>query len=401
MSRQNSPFYRLITAYFISTIGGWLYKLALPLLVYKMTCSAADMAGTFALTFLPFLIFSLFGGVIADRFQRKQVLIICDLLSCFFLVMITIVGEYFKSMPLLYIFVFLASSVAPIQHPSFQSFIPDIIDDKELAKANSLVSSSENFISIFAPILSGVLVSIIGAAETILVNSLCFLLSALLISTIKCFENSKKIEFSYSILDLFKEGFEYVWANPVLKYGSLLFIGSNFSINIFQANLMFYLVDILKSSTQIVGMVFSIIGTGALIGAFVAPFIIKKFESGHIIVFCTILAGFSSFLLILADNAIEVGVIWGGTMALGTVNMVTYFTLRQRSVPKYILGRAVSITRLISFSSIPIAAFLGGILITRSNIIIVIIICATIRLITGFLAMLSPLMRYRTCIEKV
>ncbi len=392
-SDRKNIFARLLTAWFISSIGDWLYKLALPLLVFEMTGSAVDMAGTFALTFLPFLIFSLAGGVIADRFQRRRVLIICDLSAFALLIALALAGDWLASMPLVYILVFLVASVTPIHHPSFQAFIPEIIAHDDLPKANALVSASDNIISIAAPILSGLIVAVIGPTQTIILNALSFLVSALLVGSIPFKVKEKTDAARRKIADTLREGFAYAWSQPVLKYGSLLFVGSNFAINVFQANLVFYLADILHASPPIIGLVFTQIGIGALIGSIAAPWLIKRFESGRIIVISTILARLFTFPLLWVRSPTMVGAVWALETAFGTINAVTYFTLRQRSVPKDILGRVVAVTRLVSFSSIPLASLIGGLLLAQTNITVIILVCACVRLATGMLATLSPLMR--------
>lgn len=388
---RKGAFVRLLTAYFISAVGDWLYKLALPLLVFQITGSAVQMAGTFALTFLPFLLISVFGGVIADRFQRKRVLIACDLSACLFLGLIAWSGGYLGSMPALYVFVFLAASVTPIHHPSFQAFIPEVVAEKDLAKANALVSGSENIISIGAPILTGLVVAAIGPTNTILLNALSFAVSGLLVWSVKV-ENPYQGEApGRPVLDTIKEGFASAWRYPVLKYGALLFVCSNFAINLFQANLVFYLADILDASAQMIGLVFGLTGLGAVLGAAVAPWLIKRFEAGMIIVTSTILAGLFTFPLLFVDHPVLIGLIWSSETAFGAVNMMTYFTYRQRSVPKHLLGRTVAITRLISFSGIPLGALLGGVLLEHTSIAVVIFLSGAIRLAGGIAAVFTPL----------
>jgi|GEM_PF-793177 len=394
-SDRRNIFARLLFAWFISLVGDWLYKLALPLLVFEMTGSAVDMAGAFALTFLPFLIFSLAGGVIADRFQRRRVLILCDLSAFVLLIALALAGGWLASMPMVYGLAFLVASVTPIHHPSFQAFIPEIVDHDDLPKANALVSGSDNIIAIAAPILSGLIIALIGPTQTIILNALSFLVSALLVSSIPFKAKEKVDAVRRKIADTLREGFSYAWSHPVLKYGSLLFVGSNFAINVFQANLIFYLTDILHASPRIIGLVFAEIGIGALVGSIIAPWFIRRFESGRIIVVSTILAGVFTFPLLWVRDPFMVGAIWALETTFGTVNAVTYFTLRQRSVPRDILGRAVAVTRLVSFSSIPLASLIGGILLERTDIVVVILVCACVRLMTGLLATLSPLMRRR------
>src|SRR5690349_3262656 len=74
-------YYLLLGGYFISSVGNWLYQLALPLLVYEITHSPLSMAVTYGLAYLPYVFFLPVGGVIADRVDRRRLLIFGDATS--------------------------------------------------------------------------------------------------------------------------------------------------------------------------------------------------------------------------------------------------------------------------------------------------------------------------------
>jgi MFS family permease len=143
----NATYRKFLSAYFLSSIGDWLYKLALPIFLYQKTGSAMVMAVTYGLTFLPFVLVTPFGGVIADRLSRKQMLVRGDTAS-FILTLLLGLLIFFHTTQfwLLYVLVFLISAVNSLYHPVFQSIIPEIVDKKNLSKANSFISSSENMI---------------------------------------------------------------------------------------------------------------------------------------------------------------------------------------------------------------------------------------------------------------
>src|SRR3990167_4186734 len=236
-------YYYLLSAYFISSIGDWLYKLAIPLLLYHMTHSPLTMAIAFALTFLPFVMVSPFGGVVADRFNRRSILIWGDFFSFIIILILAITTQFLgNTLWLIYLLVFLAAVVSPLYHPAFHSIIPAIVKPEQLSKANSLLSSADNFIMLLAPLLGGGLIAILGITKAIYFNAASFLLSAVLIALIPKLNSVIKKQASTvaSVLHDLKVGFQIAWSHPVLKYGSLLFIGSNFAINLFYANFMYY-----------------------------------------------------------------------------------------------------------------------------------------------------------------
>ncbi len=157
---------------------------------------------------------------------------------------------------------------------------------------------------------------------------------------------------------------------------------------------MFYLNQKLNLSASMIGGILGIIGFMSILGSLIAPYFIKRFHSGKIIAGATALGGILCFLLLATTNPILIAIIWGASMACSSVVIVTYFTMRQRAVSKDILGRAIATTPLLSFSSIPIAAVIGGVLVEEwLGMTMVILLCASIRLAVGVAAYFTPLVK--------
>jgi predicted MFS family arabinose efflux permease len=392
---MNRDFYLLGGAYFISTTGDWLQRLGLPLLVYQLTGSAVGMAATFALTFLPFLLLSIFGGVLADALDRRRLCVACDTLAAAAVVGIGATAQLGGPLWLIYVLTFVAASMSPLHHPAFQSLIPAVVAPEARASANSLLSGSETFFTVIGPLVGGFLLALTGAQGLIYINAGSFLLSAVLMFMVRAgpaHRAAAPLTVRKVVADA-REGIRYAWQHPILRYGALMFIGSNFAINVFFANFVFFLVGELHVPEPTVGLVMAISGSGAVAGSLLAPSLIRRYPAGRIIASSTIAAGLTSFGLLFARGPLTVGLIWGLVSAFGWINSVTYFTLRQRVVPSAYLGRAVAVTRLVSFSSIPLGALVGGYLVQRHGIVPVILLCAGLRTAAGVLASLSPLGR--------
>lgn len=385
-------YYLLTGAFFISSMGEWLYRLGLPLLIFGMTGSAVGMAIAFALTFLPFLIVSPFGGVFADALDRRRLCILSDGLAALAVTGVALLAYTDGPLWLIYVLTFVASCMAPLHFPAFQSLIPQVVSDDALPRANSLVSGSETFFTIIGPLVGGGLAALIGAEGLIVINALSFGLSALMTLLVRTEKATVRKPMTVArIVADFKEGFAFAWSHPVVKYGAIMFIGTNFAINLFLGNLVFYLVGILRTSEQTLGLVMAISGLGGFAGAMIAPSLVRRFPAGRLIVSATIAAGITSFGLLLTSDPILIGVVWGLVIGLGWINAVTYFTLRQRVVPSAYLGRVIAITRLIAYTSIPVGGLLGGYLMQTRGPMIVILLCASIRLLVGLAAAFTPL----------
>jgi predicted MFS family arabinose efflux permease len=160
---------------------------------------------------------------------------------------------------------------------------------------------------------------------------------------------------------------------------------------------MYYLVHILNLSAKEVGVTIAFTGLGATLGSLIVPKFIARFTEGKIIICCLTLSGLTTFLLLFTANAWQVALVWGIVSASNSVVIVTYFTLRQRVVAQNMLGRTIAITRLISYTAIPIASVFGGwILQNTQNMQIIVTVSGGVLTLSGVLGWLSPLNAAKT-----
>ncbi|MEA5504569.1 MFS transporter [Halotia wernerae UHCC 0503] len=386
----NSNFRKLMLAFFLSQGGDWLYKVALPLLVYQNTKDVVAMGAVYATTFAPYLFVTPFGGAIADRYHKKAVLLLGDLLSTIFVFALGLLSSSNFSIALLPL-VLIIASIDCMSHPSFNSIIPEIVKQNELSKANSYISSAESLITIIGPLFAGVLVASIGAVNTIYLNAISFLISFLIIFQIRYQQRQITQNPNQSILKDIREGFYETGRNQIIKYACLLFFFENFAIHIFEGNLFFFLKDTLKVTNSQLGIALSLGGIGAIIGSLCTPKLTKLLSEGRLILICSILSGISGLLITLSKNWLQFSISWGFVLGLNSIIAVTYFTLRQKVVDINLLGRVVSITRLIAYAAIPIATIAGSFLIKSQGIEVVIIIFGSIMIACGCLGWLTPL----------
>lgn len=171
-----------------------------------------------------------------------------------------------------------------------------------------------------------------------------------------------------------------------------MFLFTNFALNMFEANFIFYMTKALHYPVITATLSMSLGGCGALLAGLCGGKIVARLKAGFLLSGSTILAGLSTLLLLFNTNYVYIGCILGAINFWGNLNVVTYFTLRQRTVPQAILGRVVAVTRMISYASIPLGSWCGGFLLQHGYpMFIVILLAGLIRTLAGLGAKLSPL----------
>jgi MFS family permease len=393
---MGSRYYILLTAYLTSSLGNWVYRLALPLLVLHLTGSALSTGALYAIEYVPFLLLSLPGGVFADRWDRRRLLVAGDstagaIAAC----LGVLVALQVHTLWPIYLAAFLLACVEPVYHPAFQSFLPDIVPSDRLGQANAWMQSGDNIMSMLGPVVAGGLVALFSYQTTVFVNAGSFFVSAAAILLIPAATSAalrpagRKTSFTREV----REAVSYIFRrNKVLMSGSLMFTGTNFAIWLIQANFIYYLTSYRKLSPGVIGAVLAAQGVGAVLGAAAAGRLIRKVPPGRVLISTTAVAGAVTLLLVPLRSPVAIAIVWGLVYALGSMNPVAWFTLRQKVVPTELLGRVVATTRMLAFASIPVSALVAGAVESSfHDIYVLIAIGALLRLLIAGVAYLSPL----------
>ena len=389
-----SNFIYLWSSFLVSSIGDWLYRLALPIIILQKTGSAYHAATVFGVSFIPWVLFSLIGGSLADNFSKKKTLILGNFFAVFAsLFLITVMSFPQPNFNLLYFTVFILASVDPLIHPSFQSIIPEIVINVQLVRANAMIQTIDNTLSIMGPLTGGMIVMLLGGVNALWIDTISFIVAIGILCLLPKQTESKRREHIIRKLwfDIV-EGANYSFHQRVIFSGSMMFLFTNFALNMFEANFIFYMTKTLNYPLVDATIAISIGGVGSLLAGALGTQVVSRFRAGTLLSSSTILAGLSTLLLLVSTSYVYIGVILGLISFFGTINVITYFTLRQRTVPKEILGRVVSVTRMISYASIPVGAWFGGLLLDLGEpLFMVIMIAGIIRTFAGIMAKLSPL----------
>ena len=182
-SKLNNPFtslkYKDFRYYWIGTcislIGTWMQNIAQPWLAYSLTNSPFLLSLIGVLQFTPVLLFSLFAGVIVDRFSKKQILIITQSLSLIISLILAILiwtGEiqYWHIL----VMATLLGVVNTFDMPTRQSMVIELVGKKDLMNAIALNSMAMNLARIIGPTIAGIVMGYIGVGSCFFINSISF-----------------------------------------------------------------------------------------------------------------------------------------------------------------------------------------------------------------------------------
>lgn len=202
---------------FISSIGDNLYNIGLTLSLYALSGSVFAVAGMWLIRALIRIPGQFFSGIIADKFNRKKVSVLINLLSGIICFMFVFVNN--ENMFLAYIIIFLLQATSDVDNAASMAMIPEIVEKEALTSVNSLFSLIGTITLFISPALAGIIYMKYGVLTLYVLNSVSFILGGALFSMIKYSPSNKsnqKKEHKFTLFKFAKEGFEVTITNKLI-----------------------------------------------------------------------------------------------------------------------------------------------------------------------------------------
>jgi MFS family permease len=409
---RHSDFLKLWSAETVSQFGTQVSNLALPLTaVLVLDASAFEVAALGVVEFLPFILFTLPAGVWVDRLRRRPVLIAGDLGRAALLASIPI-AYVMDSLSLgqLYLVGFLVGTCTVFFDVSYMSYLPSLVSREQIIDGNSKLEISRSTAQIGGPGLGGLLVQAFTAPYAILVDAISFLGSGLFILGIRKHEE-RPVEAlgadgkRTSMWTELREGVRFVLGNPYLRAQAGCTATSNFFGNVSFAIIIVFLVRELGLSPGVIGVVLSLGSVGALLAAFTAMRISRRFGIGPTTIAVGLLWGPATLLMAFApvgNGAIPLLVVALVVLGFsGVVYNIVQVSYRQAICPPGLQGRMNSVMRFVVWGTIPLGGLLGGALGSAIGLRETIVVSAVGSGLAVLWIVLSPQRRLREVPEPV
>jgi MFS family permease len=178
----NRPLTRLLIGEFISGIGDWLYIVAIFVVIYRETGDAA-LVGLFgAVRVIPYVVLSIPAGLVADRFERRLVLLVSDIVRGSVMVVLTVLVMINAPVVVIAALAIAATCGSAFFYPAMGAYMPSLVtDERQLGPANSAWSSLQNLSFIIGPAVGGVLLAVGGVTVAFVLNALTFVVIAFIL----------------------------------------------------------------------------------------------------------------------------------------------------------------------------------------------------------------------------
>ena len=380
------------TAETLSTFGSSFSFVAVPLLVLHATGSVAQMGLLTGVSSVAGLAAGVFAGSIADRFDRRRLLIAANLAQAVLFGAIPAVWFFASPIWLLYVTVPLAAVFAMIFRVTYVTVVPRLVDADQITEANGRLSASFAATGIIGPVLAGLISGQFGPQAAIGVDAVSFALAGagLVLVHLRPPSSAAAAEPAGWWRDLVT-GAAFLWRHPVLRWLTVLLTALIFFWQGLVDLLIFYLKHDLAQPDQTVGSVMAVATVGTLAGALGVARLRRRIGFGASWIGSSVLAGVAVAATAFTHSVIGVAALATIAYALTAVGGICSMSLRQEVTPDALLGRVTSAFWTIHFALGPIGAAVVTALAARLGASTVIGVCGVAYMLIAALGILTPI----------
>lgn len=364
----------LVTSSTISKIGDTLFDYVNNSFLASMNVKSMVLVGVYqALENVIGALFNLFGGVIADRFRRKKIIILSDFLSGLICLCLSLIS---KQTWLIYAVILtnaLLALLSAFSTPAYNAFTKEIVEKEQITLVISYLQTVATLVKIIVPMLALGIYHVIGINGALILDGMSFLLSALIVAFVQPIleETSKNDDFSVKVIfDDLVSGFKYVICNRQIY----LLIALSAGVNFFMAGYSLLLPYGNQMFPKITGDIYATFLTaeaiGGVIGAVVSGKMRRKLSTGQLMAMLFVFGGFVALAPVLYFVKAELFLMVLSPVGSGifmTLFNIHSFSLVQREVASEYLGRVLGIVFTVAILFMPLGTALFTIIFSPSN----------------------------------
>ena len=363
----------VVAGQIISLFGNAILRFALPLYLLRRTGSSSLFGAVTACSFIPMILFSLVGGVLADRLNKRNIMVALDFGTAGLILLFYPLHGEVPIVPLMIVCLMILYGISGIYQPAVQASIPVLLQREQIMQGNAVINMVSTLSSLLGPVIGGILFGAWGITPILLISVACFICSAIMEIYIRI--PHQKQESRAGILSIvrgdLRESWQYVKAERP-AFLSVVLVLALFNLILSAAMIVgipIMVVELLGMSDASLGVTQGALGLGGLSGGILGSLVGRRMKIRHscwLLVGCSIAAAFMGLALSPAMSAH--GGYWLITamsfvsMALSTLFTIQMCTVVQQQTPPHLIGKIMATILAIANCASPLGQALYGVL---------------------------------------
>ncbi len=369
-------FILLILGQLTSLFGNFILKLALSMYVLEVTGSAAIFAGILSVATIPTIILSPLGGILADRADRRNVMVALDALTGISVLCATLLLAERNDIAVISVLLIILSVLGAFETPTVQACIPTMLQGDNIMKGNAVVNQVASLSYLIAPMLGGVLYAMFGLKPVMYASVGCFFLTALFECFIKL--SYQRPQSKGGVLSVVKQDFlssmQYISKEQVSISKMLLLTALSrfFVMGITIVGLPYIVRTVLGFNAQYYGAAESALAVATILGSIAAGLLATKMKIQRLSILLASMGVFmipAGIVFLFPANPMIKYVITVvslcGMQAVISIFSIFAVSLIQQRTPNHLIGKVMAYTSTITLCVQPIGQIVYGFLFDR------------------------------------
>ena len=391
----NRPLIRLLLGEFVSGIGDWLYIVAIFVVIYRESGDASLVGAFGAVRLLPYVFLSVPAGIVADRFDRRLVLLVSDLYRGSLMVVMAILVATGGPTLLIAALAIMAAGGSAFFYPAMGAYLPALArDEQQLGPANSAWASIQNFSFIVGPAIAGIVLALGSVLIAFVLNALSFVFIAVILWSLPPSRAGQPVGATKAPESATQDGPAIAPSSaaapapdplapaaappaaapappartplqlrPLAGYAVVQLMAGYLGGGL-QVITVILAIDILKAGEEANGYLNAAIGIGGLIGGIIAGALVLRRRLGAPLLAGAVITGVGTIALGAATTLpialVAIGVLASGALIIDIVGTTVF----QRLVPDELRGRGIGVLGAITTITGSAGAFLMPVFLT-------------------------------------
>lgn len=359
----------------VSSMGTRISGVAFPLLILAVTGSPAQAGGAAALSELPYLFLSLTVGALVDRWNRKYVMIICDIgrALCLASILFALLLGHLGIIQI-YLVSLLEGTFFVFFNIAQSASLPSVVQEHQLSAAVAQNIATDGVTGLLGPSIGGALYNLMQGLP-FLADAVSYLVSVLSLFLIRVpFQPRRDAALRPRQLhQQIIEGLTWLWHHPLLRFLALKSFLGNLTLS-GTTLLVIIIAQRQHASSFVIGLLLAFGGIGGVLGALAANSVQKRLSFGQAMIGSSWIVTLVWPLYIIAPNTFVLGSLLLIQSFVLPIHNVVLMSYRLALVPEELRGRVTSVFRLISYGGFPLGLALTGVLIQRVGVTLTIFI---------------------------
>ncbi|MGG2057555.1 MFS transporter [Lysinibacillus pakistanensis] len=330
----------------ISSIGGWIYFIALNLIILKLTESALAVSGLYIVRACSSLLTNFWSGSLIDRFNKKNLMIILNLFQSILIVLL----PFFSSLVSIYALVFIITAASSMYHPTSMTYITKLIPIAQRKRFNSLRSLLDSGAFLTGPAIAGLLFTLGTPNMAIYLNAIALSLSACItfkMPNVEAHEkfdsNTEKVSLYRVLLHDWQMVIRFSFKNRYVMMIYMLFSATIVLMTATDSLEAAFATQVLALSEGQYGMLVSLAGVGVLIGSLTNSAFVEKIPTAWLIGMGSLITALG-YLVFTSSFTFLIAALGCFLLSFATAFANTgFYTFYQNNIPSKIMGRIGSI----------------------------------------------------------